>query len=74
MLGGSGKAEGNQFNHAITQNYRVDLKQHKYHVGIYKQHYSDDMEGGLFSSGADGLWGAELTLPANKWVHNVVIE
>ncbi|MDO4496967.1 MAG: capsule assembly Wzi family protein [Bacteroidales bacterium] len=74
MLGGSGKKEGNQFNHVLGQDYRIDFRGNLLGVGLYKQHYADDMEGGLFKNGADGLWGMEITLPKTSWLKHIVIE
>lgn len=74
MLGGSGKKEGNQFNHALTQNYRIDYHEHRYAVGLYKQHYADDMDGGLFSCGADGLWGIDVKLHRSRQFNKIVFE
>lgn len=74
ILGGSGKQPGNQFNHAMVQNYRLDWRHNIIHIGLYKQHYADDMEGGLFSNGADGLWGMEILLPKSRWIKNIVVE
>lgn len=74
LMGGSGKKQGNEFNHALTQDYRLDYRHDKIHIGLYKQHYADDMKGGLFSNGADGLWGAQITLPKSRWFRNIVVE
>lgn len=73
MIGASGE-NGNQFNHALAQDYRLDWRHNRIHIGLYKQHYSDDMDGGLLSTGADGLWGIEITLPKSRWIKKIVTE
>lgn len=71
-LGGNGTGQ-NTFNHAMSYDLRLDARLSGYQLGLYKQHYADDAEGGLFSAGADGLWGAELATP-HRWLTKVVVE
>lgn len=74
MMGGSGKKENNQFNHVMSLDMRADLRLQHFQLGFYKQHYSDDMDGGIATSGADGLWGIDLNLFRRKWLRQVVVE
>lgn len=72
-VGSKGKTEIG-YNHLMSFNFRGDLNLKKIKLGIYKQHYTDDMEGGLFDSGLDGLWGLELKLPQFSWLSHLVVE
>lgn len=62
------------YNHLMSFDFRGDLSFNSFKLGIYKQHYTDDMEGGLFDSGMDGLWGIELKLPKVDWLNHIVAE
>lgn len=62
------------YNHLISYDFRGDVNLENWDLGVYKQHYSDDMEGGLFESGKDGLWGLEVRLSFLPWLDHIVIE
>lgn len=75
-MGGKGHVEQGfyGYNHLMSYDFRMDLNFEKFKMGVYKQHYTDDMEGGLFDSGMDGLWGVEIKLPSFDWFNHIVIE
>lgn len=75
-MGGKGHVEQGfyGYNHLMSYDFRMDLNFSKFKMGIYKQHYTDDMEGGLFDSGMDGLWGVEIKFPSFDWLNHIVVE
>ncbi len=73
MFGSKGKKPAG-YNHVLSYDFRGDLNFETWDLGFYKQHYSDDMEGGLFESGKDGLWGMELKLARFPWLEHLVVE
>lgn len=72
-FGGNGKGQ-NTFNHAMSYDLRMDARVGSINLAIYKQHYADDADGGLFSTGMDGLWGFEVTPKQLRWMRKVVAE
>lgn len=72
-FGSKGKRQAG-YNHLMSYNFRGDLNFENWKLGLYKQHYTDDMEGGLFESGKDGLWGLEVKLPCLPWLNHIVVE
>ncbi len=72
-VGSKGKTTSG-YNHMLSYDFRGDLNFSKWKLGAYKQHYTDDMTGGLRDSGMDGLWGLELRLPRVHWLNHIVLE
>lgn len=73
LLGGEGDQD-DALNHLMTLDARVDLRQEKYSIGIYKQHYTDDLNTKSFTNFADGLWGIDVKLNRTPWLEHIVLE
>lgn len=73
LMGGDGDPD-DALNHLMTIDARIDLKQERFEIGLYKQHYTDDLNSKSFTNFADGLWGVELRLRRTPWLEYLVVE
>lgn len=73
LLGGEGHVD-DALNHLMTIDARMDYTADRYSFGLYKQHYTDDLNSKSFSHFADGLWGMELKFRRFPWLERLVVE
>ena len=73
LTGGDGDPN-DALNHAFAIDLRLDLNRPGFAIGLYKQHYADDLNASSFRHLADGLWGLELRLKRFRWLNHIVVE
>lgn len=73
MLGGTGR-ENDALNQMMAFDMRLDVRSSKWALGIYKQHYVDDLNDKSFERFGDGLWGVELQFKRLDWLRHLVVE
>lgn len=74
LFGGKGDTKTGQLNHAVALDARFDWYKNGFGVGVYGQHYMDDLNSNSIKNLADGLYGVDLRFDKFRYIKHVVVE
>lgn len=61
-------------NHYGSYDLRLQYEAPDWKLQVGYQHFFDDRSGMVLVNRFDGLWGAQLSLPRNRWLSDLVLE
>lgn len=74
LFGAKGDAESGQLNHAVALDVRFDWYKNGFGIGLYGQHYMDDLNENSVKNWQDGLYGLELRFDKFRYLNHVIFE
>lgn len=74
LFGSKGNDEDGQLNHAVALDARFDWYKNGFGVGIYGQHYMDDLNSSSIKNIEDGLYGLELRFDKFRYIKHLIFE
>lgn len=74
LFGGKGDEETGQLNHAVALDARFDWYKNGFGIGLYGQHYMDDLNSSSIKNLADGLFGLELRFDKFRYLKHIIVE
>lgn len=74
LFGAKGDAETGQLNHAVALDARFDWYKNGFGIGLYGQHYMDDLNENSIKNWQDGLYGLELRFDKFRYIKHIIVE
>lgn len=74
LFGAKGDQEKGQLNHAVALDARLDWYKNGFGIGLYGQHYMDDLNSNSIKNMGDGLYGLELRFDKFRYINHIIVE
>lgn len=74
LFGAKGDEIDGQLNHAVALDARLDWYKNGFGIGLYGQHYMDDLNSKSIKNMADGLYGLELRFDKFPYIKHIIVE